>query len=116
MLDAVYTEFHVPKETWEYCYLYVKKGVNCYADVIRIRRQMLGMTAKEVYDGICGEAVLRRMEQKISKPHRYNVQEFFARLGLSMELTRTELVSGDPEIKKLFEKLKKEKGKIVMLG
>lgn len=105
VLDAVYTEFGVPKETWEYCYLYVKKGVNSYHDVVRIRRRMFGMTAKELYDGICGEAVLRGLEQKKTKTQRYNVRHFFARLGLSMELKRTELVSGDSEVKELIESL-----------
>lgn len=39
MLEKIYKEFRVPKKTFEYCYLYVMKGVSCINDVIRIRRR-----------------------------------------------------------------------------
>jgi len=46
------------------------------------------------------------LEKKKAKTQRHNVRHFFSRLGLSMELKRTELVSGDPEVKGLMESLK----------
>lgn len=106
VLEQIYAEFQVPKETFEYCYLYVMQGVYCINDVIRIRRQMLGITPGELCDGICDVKTLRRLERRATIPQRVIVERLFARLGLSGELTRTELVTDDQEAKRLMEKLR----------
>lgn len=106
MLEQIYKEFQVPKETFEYCYLYVMKGVACINDVIRIRRRMLGMKPGELCDGICDSKTLRRLERRQTVPRSAIVERLFDRLGLSGELTRTELVTDDPEARKLMEKMR----------
>ena len=92
---------------FEYCYLYVEKGVSCVSDVIRIRRKMLGMSVAKLSDGICTERTLRRIENRQSTSQMAIVTELFGRLGLSPELTRTELVTEKPEARQLMEKLRK---------
>lgn len=104
-LEAVYSEFHVPKETFEYCYLYVMKGCSCINDVIRIRRKMLGMTQEELCQGICSVKTIKRLESRRTSPQKAIVAKLFERLGLSGALTRTELVTGNPEATKLAEKI-----------
>lgn len=106
VLEQIYAESQVPKETFEYCYLYVMQGVSCINDVIRIRRQMLGIMPGELCDGICSVKTLRRLERRETIPQRAIVERLFARLGLSGELTRTELVTDDPEARKLMEKIR----------
>lgn len=69
-LEAAYAERGVPKETFEFCYLYVMKGVYCINDVIAIRRKMLGFSQKELCRGICDEKTLRRIEKRESRPQR----------------------------------------------
>lgn len=105
VLEQIYAEFQVPKKTFEYCYLYVVHGVFCINDVIRIRRQMLGITPSKLCDGICSVKTLRRLERRETTPQHAIVEPLFARLGLSGELTRTELVTDDPEAKRLMEKM-----------
>lgn len=107
VLEQIYAEFQVPKETFEYCYLYVMQGVSCINDVIRIRRQMLGITPGELCDGICDVKTLRRLERRETIPQRAIVERLFARLGLSGEFTRTELITDDPEPKRLMEKIRR---------
>lgn len=103
VLEQIYAEYQVPKETFEYCYLYVLRSVSCINDVIRIRRQMLEMTPSELCDGICDIRTLRRLERRETIPQRAIVEGLFARLGLPEELTRTELITDDPEAKRLME-------------
>lgn len=106
-LEIVYSEFHVPKETFEYCYLYVIKGCYCINDVIRIRRKMLGMTQEELCEGICSLKTLKRLENRKTSPQKAIVRDLFERLGLSRELTRTDLITSSPEAKQLMERLKR---------
>ena len=106
VLEKLYEEFRVPKETFEYCYLYVVKGVSCINDVIRIRRKMLGLGVKELCEGICDEKTLRRLERRETSPQRAIVKDLFERLGLPRELTRTELVTDSPEARRLMERLR----------
>lgn len=106
VLEKIYRDFQVPKETHTYCFLYVEKGVSCINDVIRIRRQMLGMSPKELCEGICHVKTLRRLENHKTSPQRAIVRELFERLGLPGELIRTELVTKSPEARRLMERLR----------
>lgn len=106
MLEGIYEEYGVQKETFDFCYLYVLKGVSCINDVIRIRRQMLEITPRELCDGICDVKTLRRLEHRKTVPQRAIVMDLFERLGLPRELTRTELVTSDPTVRAMMEKLR----------
>lgn len=104
-LESIYEQFYVPKETFEYCYLYVVKRVSCINDVIRIRRQMFGMNQRELCAGICDIATLRRLERRETVPHREIAEKLFERLGLSTEFTKTSLITPSYEAKLLMEEL-----------
>lgn len=106
VLEKVYREFQIPVETFEYCYLYVVHGVNCINDVIRIRREMLGMSQKELCEGICHIKTLRRLEKYQARSQKAIVRELLGRLGLSEEFNRPELISGSPEARELYEQVK----------
>lgn len=106
VLEAVYAEFGVPKETFDYCYLYVSKGVYCTNDVIRIRSEMFGLKGKALCGGVCSIKTLRRILKRTTTPQRAIVRELFEKLGLSEELVKTELVTGVPEARELMERLR----------
>lgn len=106
VLEQIYEEFRVPEKTFDYCYLYVMKGVSCINDVIRIRRQMLGMKPGELCDGICDRKTLRRLERRETIPQKAIVESLFERLGLSGALTRTELITDEPEVRRLMEEMR----------
>lgn len=105
-LEAVYKEYGVAKETFCYCYLYLEKGVFCISDVIRIRRQMLGMSRKTLCEGICDIRTLQRLENRQRITQRVIVEALFERLGLPGEMRRTELITGRPEVRQMMEKLR----------
>lgn len=105
-LEAVHREFGVPVETRDFCWLYVEKEVYCINDVVRIRREMLGITRKQLCDDgiLCSEKTLRRLEDGEKKIQKGILRELLGRLRLSAESRRTELVTSDPEAVKLMRK------------
>ncbi len=104
-LVELYREWKVPRETTDFCYLYVMKNVYCVNDVIRIRRNMFGLSQKELCSGICSVKTLRRLEQGSTNPHRKTAAQLLERLGIPGEFTRTELVTERPEAWRLMEQL-----------
>lgn len=77
------------------CYLYQEKEAYCISDVIRRRREMLGMTKKALCEGICSEKTIGRLEAKKTKPNIEIVRLLFEKLNLSGEYQRAQIVSKD---------------------
>lgn len=105
-IEALHKECGIPVEMSENCYLYVEKEVYCIGDVIRTRRKMFGLTRTQMCEGICSEKTLGRIERNQLKTQRQIVRELFDRLSLSAEYQRTELVTDNPEVLKLFEQMR----------
>lgn len=106
-LTEVYEEYGVPKEMQDFCYIYVDREAYCIGDVIRIRRKMFGMTMLQLSDGICSERTISRLERNETEPHRDIVRELFERLNMPGEFCRKELVTGKPEVLRLFSEAKR---------
>ena len=104
-LETVYAEEGVRKETEDFCYFYVDKGCYCINDVIRKRRQMLGMTCVELCQGICTERTLRRLERKETQPQWAVVEGLLNRLRLPVDYTRAELMTDSREAGIMMDKL-----------
>ncbi len=77
------------------CYLYQQKEAYCICDVIRRRREMLGMTKKALCEGICSEKTIGRLEANKTKPNIEIVRLLFERLNLSGEYQRAQIVTKD---------------------
>ena len=107
-LEAVHGEFGVPVETRDFCWLYVEKEVYCINDVVRIRREMLGITRKQLCDDgiLCSEKTLRRLEDGGKKIQKGILRELLGRLRLSTESCRTELVTSDPEAVEIMSRVR----------
>ncbi len=107
-LGSVYDEYGVSKETKDFCYLYVDREVYCIGDVIRIRRKMFGMTMAQLSEGICSERTVSRLERNETEPQKEVVRALFERLNMSAELYKTDLITDNPEVLKLFSEMKKQ--------
>lgn len=77
------------------CYLYQQKEAYCISDVIRRRREMLGLTKKELCRDICSEKTIGRLEAKKTKPQIDIVRQLFERLNLSGEYQRWQIITKD---------------------
>lgn len=105
-LEELYREYNISIAMYEFCYLYVESENYCYGDVVRIRREMLGMSRVKLRDGICDERTLRNLEKNRSKTQREIVEQLFERLNLSTELCRTELVTENQEVIEKYAEMK----------
>ena len=94
-LDFVHGLCGTRREMETSCYLYQQKEAYCIGDVIRRRREMLGMTKKELCDGICSEKTIGRLEANKTKPQIEIVRLLFEKLNLSGEYQRAQIVSKD---------------------
>lgn len=77
------------------CYLYQQREAYCISDVIRRRREMLGLTKKELCEGICSEKTIGRLEANRTKSQIEIVRLLFEKLNLSGEYQRAQIVSKD---------------------
>ena len=106
-LEAVYAEFGVLRETRNFCWLYVEKEVYCINEVIRIRREMLGITRKQLCGRIvCSEKTLGCLESRGKKIQKEIVRDLMKQLNLSAEYCRAELITDDPEAVKIMSELR----------
>ncbi len=108
ILERLYQEFGVRRETFEFCYLYVMKETYCVNDMIRIRRRMLGVKAETLCRGICTVRTLRNIENKKTTPQRAVADELLKRLGLPKNQIKTEIVTDDPRARELESRLRNE--------
>ncbi|MDE7322170.1 MAG: helix-turn-helix domain-containing protein [Lachnospiraceae bacterium] len=80
------------------CYLYQQKEAYCISDVIKRRREMLGLTKKKLCEGICSEKTIGRLEAGRTKPQMEIVKQLFERLNLSGEYQRWQIVTKDVRV------------------
>lgn len=83
------------------CYLYLQRNTFCINDLIYKRRTMLGMTRKELCDGICSEKTIARVELTDGKMQLPIAREVLGRLGMSGEYQRVDIITSNPDALKL---------------
>lgn len=105
LLKKLYAEYDVPVYMNDCTYLYHQRWVFAIGDVLCIRRNMCGLTQKEVCDGICSIKSLRRAEKKQVNMQREALNGVLRRLGLSKEIQKTALVTNDREVLQLNNEL-----------
>lgn len=104
VMMGLYTEHEVNPYMTDFCYMYWEEESYCIGDVIRIRREMFGMTKAQLCEGICSEKTLTRIEHKRAKTQMPIVRALFERLGLCAEYIRARVISSDYEVLQLAEK------------
>lgn len=94
-LDFVHNLCGTHRKMETSCYLYQQKEAYCISDVIRRRREMLGMTKKALCEGICSEKTIGRLEAHKTKPQIEIVRLLFEKLNLSGEYQRARIIIKD---------------------
>lgn len=101
LLRELAAEYDVPTYMQDCTYLYQQRWVFYIGDVLRIRREMYGLTQKELCRGICSVKTLRRTEKKEANMQHAYLGALLRRLGLSKEFQRARLVTDDREVLRL---------------
>ena len=105
LLKNLYTAYDVPVYMQDCTYLYRQRWVFAIGDVLRIRRNMLGLTQEQVCEGICSVKSLRRAEKKQANMQREPLGKILMRLGLSKVIQKTALVTNDRSVLHLHHEL-----------
>lgn len=101
LLKKLSAEYSVPAYMQDCTYLYQQRWVFYIGDVLRIRREMYGLTQKELCQGICSVRTLRRAEKREANMQHAFVGPLLRKLGLSKEFQRSRIVTDDREVLKL---------------
>lgn len=94
-LDFVHNLCDTHRRMESSCYLYQQKEAYCISDVIRRRREMLGLTKKKLCEGVCSEKTIGRLEANKTKPQLEVVRQLFEKMNLSGEYQRWQVVTDD---------------------
>lgn len=105
LFRKLYAEYDIPAYMRDCVYLYRQRWIFYIGDVLRIRRNMYGLTQEELCEGICVTKTLRRAEKMMSDMHQDLLTAVMRRLGLSKEYQRARLVTNDREVLKLKQEM-----------
>lgn len=105
LLKKLYVEYDVPAYMQDCTYLYQQRWVFYIGDVLRIRREMYGLTQKQLCDGVCSVRTLRRAEKREANMQRDALGVLLRRVGLSKEFQRTRIVTNDREVLQLKKQM-----------
>ncbi len=94
-LDFVHNLCGTNRRMESSCYLYQQKEAYCISDVIKRRREMLGLTKKKLCEGVCSEKTIGRLEANKTKPQIEVVRRLFEKMNLSGEYQRLQVVTDD---------------------
>lgn len=106
-LAGLYQSAGVSEKMQNCVYLY-RQTMNRFAgEVVRRRRKLLGMTKKELCEGICHEKTLRRLESGTAKTQREVTEKLLERLRVSPEYQRHRIVTDRYEALVLYDAVSK---------
>ena len=104
-LDFVHNLCGTNRRMESSCYLYQQKEAYCISDVIRRRREMLGLTKKKLCEGVCSEKTIGRLEANKTKPQIEVVRRLFEKMNLSGEYQRWQIVTNDVRAFPIYDEI-----------
>ena len=105
MIKNLYAEYEVPAYMQDCTYFYQQKWIFSMKDVLRIRREMLGLTQEQLCEGICSVKSLRRAEKGQTDMQRETLKKLLNRLGLSGQMQWSRLITSDRKVIRMAEEL-----------
>lgn len=89
----IYEKYKVVPNMSNFCYLYYESECHDMAEVIEIRRNMLGLSRVKLAEGICNDRTIVRFERQGRNPNIEVVRLLFERLGLCAEYRRAQIIT-----------------------
>ena len=107
VLSDLYQKYHVSERTENCGYLYRQTDNESVGDVIRKRRKLLGLTQKQLCEGICEPKTLQRLEKNKTRAQMAVVRQLLEKLGLPFEYQRMGIISDNYEAVVLYREMNK---------
>lgn len=105
VIKKLYAEYEVPAYMQDCTYFYQQKWIFSMKDVLRIRREMFGLTQEQLCEGICSVKSLRRAEKGQTDMQRETLKKLLNRLGLSGQMQWSRLITSDRKVIRMAEEL-----------
>jgi len=105
VIKNLYAEYEVPAYMQDCTYFYQQKWIFSMKDVLRIRREMLGLTQEQLCERICSVKSLRRAEKGQTDMQRETLKKLLNRLGLSGQMQWSRLITSDRKVIRMAEEL-----------
>lgn len=93
----LYTKYELPVYMENFTYLYVETECNNISEVIRIRRNMMGMPRIKFCANACDERTLFRIEKGEIRPTMAVLRDLLERAGLCAEYKRARVITSNRE-------------------
>ncbi len=103
LMKRLYTEYGVSVYMEESTYLYNQNCNFRIGQIIKVRREMFGMTQEQLCAGICSVKSLRRLELGKSDMQMENLKKLLNRLGLPGQMQWSRIITSNPEAIRLAE-------------
>lgn len=103
LMKRLYTEYGVSVYMEESTYLYNQNCNFRIGQIIKVRREMFGMTQEQLCDGICSVKSLRRLELGKSDMQMENLKKLLNRLGMPGQMQWSRIITSNPEAIRLAE-------------
>lgn len=107
LMKRLYTEYGVSVYMEESTYLYNQNCNFRIGQIIKVRREMFGMTQEQLCDGICSVKSLRRLELGKSDMQMENLKKLLNRLGMPGQMQWSRIITSKPSVIRLLEKVGK---------
>lgn len=98
IFEKLYDLCGVSSEMTDSTYLYRQMQVSFIGDVLKNRREMLGLTQNQLCDGICSVKSLCRTENRKANMQSASLGALMKRLGVSCDFERADVVTHEREV------------------
>ena len=105
VFKELYAEYEVPPYMSDFCYLYYETECHDMAEVIEIRRNMLGLSRIKLAEGICSDKTIIRFEREGRNPSVEVVRLLFEKMGLCAEYRRARVVTNNVDALMLWNEV-----------
>ncbi|MCR5099767.1 MAG: hypothetical protein K6B41_00265, partial [Butyrivibrio sp.] len=105
-LEYAYNNYNISLNMNLNCFIYSGTSVSCIGDVIRKRREMLGMSRNTLADGVCDVKTLLRIENQKNNVRQDSVNQILERLMLIPDFVRMPIVTDNEQAVALYDELR----------
>jgi len=109
LLTELYEENELSVYMENFTYFYTETECNNASEVIRIRRQMMGLPRIKFCGSACDERTLMRIEHGEPNPTMPIIRDLFEKIGLCAEYKRARLISSNVEVREILVDIQRKK-------
>ncbi|MBE5855931.1 MAG: transcriptional regulator [Lachnospiraceae bacterium] len=105
-LEYAYNSYNVSQNMNINCFIFSGTSVSCIGDVIRNRREMLGISRNALADDVCDVKTLMRIENQKNNVRQESIDQILERLMLIPDFVRLPIVTDNEQAVVLYDKLR----------